>query len=175
MPDNRHVEIYTDGACSPNPGPGGYGVIVARDGERLELAGGFRKTTNNRMEMLAAIKGLKSVDGDGGDGLDIAIFSDSRYLVDMFNGGYAKRWQANGWMRDPRHRALNEDLWGELLGLADAHRVRFNWVRGHSEHPENERCDELAVEARRADDLPPDEAYEKAVAQAQEQMGFDLS
>lgn len=156
--DPKTVEIFTDGACSPNPGTGGYGVIIACNGDRTELSGGFRKTTNNRMEIIAAIEGLKALSDDGSG--SVMVYSDSRYVVDMFNGGYAAKWRANDWMRDKRHRALNPDLWGELLDLAGNRQVRFEWVRGHNEHPENERCDELAVEARQKDDLPPDAGYE---------------
>lgn len=154
------IEIYTDGACSPNPGRGGFGVIIVRDGQRSELAGGVRKTTNNRMELLAAVEGLEAAVQGRAAGLTVTIFSDSRYLVDMFNGGHAQRWRAKGWMRNPKERARNEDLWGRLLDLAADHRVRFEWVRSHSEHPENERCDQLAVMARLKPNLPPDAGYE---------------
>lgn len=136
-------------------------MIIVRDERRWELSGGFRKTTNNRMEILAAIEGLKGVLVDRMVGLEITIFSDSRYLVDMFNQGHAKRWRAKGWMRTPKDRAKNEDLWGSLLDLAAPHRVRFVWVKSHNEHPENERCDQLAVEARLQGALPPDEGYER--------------
>lgn len=154
------IEIYTDGACSPNPGQGGFGVIILQDGRRTELAGGFRKTTNNRMEILAAVEGLAAVMKGRETGLRVTIFSDSRYLVDMFNGGHARRWRAKGWMRSPKERARNEDLWGRLLDLAANHCVRFEWVKSHNEHPENERCDQMAVEARMKPGLPPDGGYE---------------
>ena len=164
MSADQLIEIYTDGACSPNPGRGGYGVIIVQNAQRRELSGGFSKTTNNRMEILAAIEGLKGVAGGQGLGLDITIFSDSRYLVDMFNQGHAKRWRAKGWMRGPKDRAKNEDLWGCLLDLAMPHDVKFVWVKSHNEHPENERCDQLAVEARQRGNLPPDEEYERGGA-----------
>jgi ribonuclease HI len=160
MSSEHIIEIYTDGACSPNPGRGGYGIIIVQQQQKRELSGGFRKTTNNRMEILAAVEGLKEVTAGQGDGLKITIFSDSRYLVDMFNEGHARRWRAKGWMRGPRDRAKNEDLWGQLLDLATGHQVRFVWVKSHNEHPENERCDQLAVEARQKGALPPDEQYE---------------
>jgi ribonuclease HI len=112
------------------------------------------------MEILAAIEGLKGVTEGQESGLDITIFSDSRYLVDMFNEGHARRWRAKGWMRDPKDRAKNEDLWGALLDLAAGQGVKFVWVKSHNEHPENERCDQLAVEARQLATLPPDEPYE---------------
>lgn len=167
----QNIEIYTDGACSPNPGPGGYGLIIVRDGSKTELSGGFRNTTNNRMEMLAAIEGLKALNGDSGAA--VTVYSDSRYLVDMFNGGYAVKWRNNGWKLANRKPALNIDLWGELLDLVENRQVRLEWVRGHDEHPENERCDALAVEARQKADLPPDEGYEIATAQvASEQLSL---
>lgn len=160
MSADQIIEIYTDGACSPNPGRGGYGVIVVQNGRRWELSGGFRKTTNNRMEILAAIEGLKGVTAGQQSGLDVTIFSDSRYLVDMFNEGHARRWRAKGWMRGPKDRAKNEDLWGSLLDLATGQAVKFVWVKSHNEHPENERCDQLAVEARQQAALPPDDFFE---------------
>jgi len=176
MTSTRAIDIYTDGACSPNPGPGGYGLIIARNGNRTERSGGFRKTTNNRMEIIAVLEGLKALDLDGKEQVDITIHSDSRYLVDMFNGGYAAKWRANGWRRENRQRALNSDLWGALLDLASHMPVKFEWVRGHNEHPENERCDELAVEARQKEDLPPDEGYENLSHQipSQQLTLFDL-
>lgn len=155
------IEIYTDGACSPNPGRGGYGALIVQQGRRRELSGGFCKTTNNRMEILGAVEGLKAVTAGQSTGLAITVFSDSRYLVDMFNQGHAKRWRAKGWMRGPKDRAKNEDLWGALLDLAAPHGVNFVWVKSHNEHPENERCDQLAVEARQQAGLPVDEGYER--------------
>lgn len=156
------IEIYTDGACSPNPGPGGYGVIIIRNGVRTELAGGFRNTTNNRMEILAAIEGLKALDArpDDSPERDVTVYSDSRYVVDMLNGGYAAKWRANAWMRNKKEPALNPDLWEQLLDGTAKRSVKFEWVKGHSEHPENDRCDKLAVAARQATDLPADTGYE---------------
>jgi ribonuclease HI len=174
--DSKTVEIFTDGACSPNPGPGGYGVIIQRDGKRTELSGGFRNTTNNRMEILAAIKGLTALDtaGENGhNGYDVTIFSDSRYVVDMFTGEHAKRWRAQGWMRNRKDRALNPDLWAQLLDLSEKNRVGFKWVKSHNDHPQNERCDQLAVEARQKEDLPPDGGYEEAIRIETEQTEFD--
>jgi ribonuclease HI len=153
----KNVEIYTDGACAPNPGCGGFGAIIVQNEIRRELSGGFRMTTNNRMEILAAIEGLRGIEGSE---LDITIYTDSRYLADMFNEGHASRWKSNRWMRNKRDRALNPDLWHELLEFSDKHQIRFEWVKGHAGHLENERCDELAVEARKAADLPSDEGYE---------------
>ncbi|MCE9615529.1 MAG: ribonuclease HI [Lentisphaerae bacterium] len=156
------VTIFTDGAASPNPGPGGYGVILIRNGQRRELSGGFRKTTNNRMEILAAIVGLREMNGEKST---VAIHSDSKYVVDMFTGGYAAQWRRNGWRRQKgKAPALNPDLWEELLNLAALHDVRFEWVRGHADNADNTRCDELDVTARQGNDLPPDVGYESASA-----------
>ena len=155
-PDSSTVIIYADGACSPNPGKGGYGVILVDDGRRQELSGGFRKTTNNRMELFSVIAGLKSL---APDTRSVTVYSDSRYVVDMYMGGYARKWKANQWRRG-REPALNSDLWDALLTLCDRHRVNFQWVRGHAEHPENTRCDELAILARQVENLPADEFFE---------------
>ena len=133
-------------------------MIVIHAGRRRELSGGFRKTTNNRMEILAAVEGLKAVGRDHGS--RVTVYSDSRYLVDMVNGGHARKWRTNGWTLASRKPALNVDLWTELLELADSGDISFEWVRGHNEHPENERCDEMAVEARQVEDLPADVGYE---------------
>lgn len=154
------VDIYTDGACSGNPGPGGYGTVLLGGGKRLELAGGFRRTTNNRMELYAIIAGLKALKKND---LDITVHSDSKYIVERMLDGAARRWKANGWMRDRKHRAKNVDLWDGLLALCDRHEVAFVWVPGHDGNAENERCDELAVEARQREDLPPDGGYENPV------------
>jgi len=161
MDNCRSIEIYTDGACSPNPGPGGYGLIIAQDGRTRELSGGYRNTTNNRMEIMAAPVGLREIRSEAGE--KVKIYSDSRYLVNMYNGGYAAKWRSKGWRLANKQPALNVDLWGELLDLAHSG-VSFEWVRGHSEHPENERCDVLAVAARLQDNLPPDTGYEALAA-----------
>ncbi|MDE0837463.1 MAG: ribonuclease HI [Kiritimatiellae bacterium] len=173
MDSEQHISIYTDGACSPNPGPGGYGVIIEHNGHVVELSGGFSNTTNNRMEILGAIRGMAALTEDQVARGVVAIYSDSRYVVDMFNGGYAEKWRANGWRLASRQPAQNTDLWAELLTLAEARRVSFHWVKGHNEHPQNERCDELAVLARQQDALPPDEGYAPAVVQsAPEQLSL---
>jgi len=156
------VVMYTDGAASPNPGPGGYGVVLLRDGQRRELSGGFRKTTNNRMEILGAVVGLRALDGERAA---VTIYSDSKYVVDMYMGGYAEQWRRNGWRRQQgKAPALNPDLWEELLTLSARHAVRFQWVRGHADNPENTRCDALAVMARQGANLPPDAGYEATAA-----------
>ena len=163
------VSIYTDGACSPNPGAGGYGVILVSGGKSIEMSGGFRKTTNKRMELYSVIAGLNSLKQDGAA---VTIYSDSKYVVDSFTGGFAKQWKMNGWQRG-RQPARNPDLWGQLLNLCDRHEVSFIWVKGHAEHKENMRCDELAVTARQAKDLPTDEGYEKQSVPAQLSL-FDV-
>jgi ribonuclease HI len=151
--------IYTDGGCLNNPGPGGYGVVIIEDGDRTELSGGYRLTTNNRMELTGAIVGLKSLAGRKVSPLTVC--TDSRYVVDGISKGWASRWRSRGWMRDAKHRAENIDLWAILLDLCDAYRPSFVWVKGHAGHAENERCDSLAKEAASSPGLQADEAYEK--------------
>ncbi len=151
----ERVLIYTDGACTGNPGPGGYAALVACGGQRKEISGGFARTTNNRMEILAAISGLESLEQRS----HVIVYSDSQYVVNAISKGWAKRWQANGWMRNAKEKAINPDLWTRLLALCAQHDVEFAWVRGHAGHPENERCDFLSVQAARQNDLPPDPGY----------------
>ena len=158
MPDR--VIIYTDGACSGNPGPGGYGTVMQYGDNRKELSGGFRNTTNNRMELLAVIKGLQLLNRP----CEVTVFSDSKYIVDAVNKGWARRWQANGWKRNKREKALNPDLWARLLKLLDIHEVSLRWVKGHAGNPGNERADTLAVAASQGDNLAIDEGYEKQTA-----------
>ena len=145
--------IYTDGACANNPhGSGGYGAIIVNGEQRLELSEGFRKTTNNRMEMYAAIKGLEALT----EPCRVTLFSDSQYLVNSITKGWVYRWQNNHWMRNKTDPALNVDLWKRLLQLCEKHQVTFQWVRGHAGHPENERCDQLAVRALKSPNLSED-------------------
>jgi len=159
------IEIYTDGACQSNPGPGGYGVVLIADGRRRELSGGFRKTTNNRMELFSVIRALRELDHPNSK---VTVYSDAQYVVNMINGGYAQRWRRDGWTRNHgKDPAMNPDLWEILLDLCARHAVRFVWVRGHADNKENSRCDELAVAARQGTDLPADEGYEKPVAPVQ--------
>jgi ribonuclease HI len=153
----KHIKLYTDGACSGNPGPGGYGVVLLYDSHRKELSGGFRRTTNNRMEILAAITGLEALK----EPCHVTLYSDSQYLVNAVEKGWAPRWQTNGWMRNKKEKAVNPDLWERLLELCQIHKVRFEWLRGHAGHGENERCDELATGAARGPNLAIDEGYEK--------------
>jgi ribonuclease HI len=153
---DESVKIYTDGACKGNPGPGGYGVVLLSGARRKELSGGFRKTTNNRMELLACIEGLRSLKRP----CDVELTSDSSYVVNAVEKGWAKRWRSNGWKLSPSKPAKNSDLWKQLLDLCAEHTVKFHWVKGHAGHPENERCDVLAVEACLLKDLPADLVFE---------------
>ena len=155
----KQVTLYTDGACKNNPGPGGYGVVLLFDSHRKELSAGYRKTTNNRMEILAAVAGLEALK----EPCQVRLYSDSQYLVNAMEKGWASRWQANGWKRNSKERAINPDLWEKLLELCKIHRVEFIWVRGHAGHIENERCDTLATSAILESNLAIDEAYERTV------------
>ena len=140
MAAKKQVEIFTDGACSGNPGPGGYGVILRYKGVSKELSGGEERTTNNRMT--AVITGLSALK----EPCAVTLHSDSKYIIDAIQKGWAKKWRANGWMRNAKDPALNPDLWEKLLDLLEKHEVTFVWVKGHAGHPENERCDQLAVQ-----------------------------
>lgn len=151
----KTVTIYTDGACLGNPGPGGYGVVLLYGDVRKELSGGYRLTTNNRMEMMAAIVGLQSLK----EPCVVTLYSDSQYVVNAITKGWAKKWRANGWKRNKTDKAVNPDLWEQLLELCDRHKVTFSWVRGHSGNVENECCDQLAVAAAKQKELPPDTGY----------------
>ena len=138
----KYIELFTDGACSGNPGPGGWGAVL-RYGEReKELSGGEKDTTNNRMELTAVIKGLAALK----EPCNVRLVTDSKYVADGIDKGWAKSWQKNGWIKSDKKKALNSDLWEELLRLCDIHDVKITWVKGHAGHPENERCDRLAVE-----------------------------
>ena len=158
----KRVTIYTDGACSGNPGPGGYGAVLRSGGHSKELSAGFRKTTNNRMELLAVISGLEILKAPS----RVRIYSDSRYIVDAVNKGWARRWRANGWQRNKKERAINPDLWSRLLDLMEVHDTEFRWVKGHAGNAGNERADALAVAASNSDDLAIDEGYETPSAHA---------
>ena len=149
------IIIYTDGACTGNPGAGGYGAVIIDGDRREELSSGYRLTTNNRMEMMGAIAALESLKSNS----KVKLHSDSKYIVDAVVKGWAKKWQANGWRRNKKEMAKNPDLWQELLDLCKIHDVEFVWVKGHAGIPENERCDRLAVAAAHQSNLPPDEGY----------------
>ena len=148
----KKVEIYTDGACSGNPGPGGYGTILRFNGQEKELSAGYKQTTNNRMELMAIIVGLEALK----EKCQVAVYSDSKYIVDAVNQGWARRWEKNGWMRNKKEAAKNPDLWERLLDLLDEHQVKLHWVKGHAGHAENERCDQLAVQAAAGTNLLDD-------------------
>ena len=156
FPQVNPVTIYTDGACTGNPGPGGYGAVIIQDGKRRELSKGYAMTTNNRMELMAAIAALESLTQSS----QVRLFTDSKYLSDAINKGWTDTWQANGWRKSDKSKVLNMDLWKRLLHLLDKHEVRILWVKGHAGHKENERCDQLAVQAAQGKNLSQDSAYE---------------
>ena len=137
----KHVDIFTDGACSGNPGPGGWGAILRFNGVEKELSGGERETTNNRMEMTAVITALSALK----ESCEVTLYSDSKYIIDSVTKGWAVGWRSRGWKKADKSPALNADLWEKLLALLEKHKVTFEWVKGHAGHPENERCDTLAV------------------------------
>ncbi len=156
---NGKVILYTDGGCMNNPGPGGYGVVLLYADKRKELSGGFRLTTNNRMELTACIQGLLALKFP----CPVIVFSDSQYLINGMTKGWALRWKKKGWMRTPDQMAENADLWAQLLELCSIHRVEFVWVKGHAGTPENERCDQLAKAAAMNKEIhQPDTPYEIA-------------
>ena len=138
----KHVEIFTDGACSGNPGKGGWGAILRYGGVTKELSGGEPETTNNRMELTAVIKALEALK----EPCEVTLTSDSKYVIDAITQRWVYNWKRNGWRKADKKPALNVDLWEILLSLLERHRVTFVWVKGHAGHPENERCDQLAVQ-----------------------------
>jgi len=148
----KKVEIFTDGACSGNPGPGGFGVILKSGNTIKELSAGYKKTTNNRMELRAVISGLEALK----ENCQVKIYSDSKYIVDAMKQGWARRWRRNNWHRNKNEKAMNPDLWQQLLDLTDRHQVEYIWIKGHDGHPENERCDQLAVAAAAGENLLED-------------------
>ncbi len=161
-PSPGEIVMYTDGGCAGNPGPGGYGAIILDGESRREIAGGFRLTTNNRMELMACIAALETLTGPA----NVVLHSDSRYVVNGIGQGWARKWRANGWMRTKTEAARNCDLWARLLDLCDRHRVRFVWVHGHAGNRENERCDELATGAAQGPGLREDQGYLRSLAGA---------
>ena len=146
------IYLYTDGASSGNPGPGGYGVVLKCAGREMEMSEGFSLTTNNRMELLAVIKGLEAVRWQNAE---VHVYSDSSYVVNAINQGWLENWQRRGFSK-----VKNPDLWMRLVPLLRAHRVAFHWIRGHAGHPENERCDKLATGAADGNDLAVDPGVE---------------
>lgn len=153
----KKVTIFTDGGCEPNPGPGGYSVILIYGNTQKELTGGFSLTTNNRMELFAAIAGLQALKFP----CMVKLYSDSRYLVDAMTKKWAQKWRENGWWRNKKAKASNIDLWEKLIALCNKHQVEFEWVKGHAGIGANERCDELSMAALKQPNLPADEGYEQ--------------
>ena len=157
-PKTGEVTIYTDGGARYNPGPGGYGIVQIYKGERKELSGGFRLTTNNRMELMACIVALRELEYRD---RPVTLYSDSSYVVNGIVKGWAKGWRKRGWIKSDRKPAINPDLWAELLDLVEDLDITFTWVKGHAGNPMNERCDELAVASARQGGLPVDAGYKK--------------
>ena len=141
----KTVTIYTDGACSGNPGPGGWGAILQYGRFQKELSGGEEQTTNNRMELTGVITALEALT----EPCVVELWSDSKYVIDALQKGWAKGWRKRGWVKSDKKPALNSDLWEKLLDLTEEHEMRYHWVKGHADNPFNNRCDELAVEARK--------------------------
>jgi ribonuclease HI len=160
LADLKQVTIFTDGCCLGNPGPGGYGVVLKYKSQRKELSAGYRKTTNNRMELLAAIVALRALK----ERCKVTLYSDSKYVIDGMAKGWAAQWKANGWMRNKKERAINPDLWEQLLSLAGQHDVTFQWVKGHAGNHDNERCDQLANQAAAGKFHLEDDVYESGKA-----------
>jgi ribonuclease HI len=155
-PRTDEVTIYTDGGARYNPGPGGYGIVQIYNGERKELSGGYRLTTNNRMELMGCIVALRELEYRD---KPVTLYSDSSYVVNGIVKGWAKSWRKRGWIKSDKKPAVNPDLWAQLLDLVEDLNITFKWVKGHAGHPMNERCDELAVACARQDGLPEDTGY----------------
>lgn len=156
--NNNTVYAFSDGSALGNPGPGGYGVVLKYGDNLKELSQGYVHTTNNRMELMGAIMALESLK----ERQRVVLTTDSQYVINGIEKGWARKWRANGWMRNRKERALNPDMWERLLRAVDRHEVSFNWVRGHTGHPENERCDELANGAAQGSDLIEDKVFVEA-------------
>lgn len=137
----KHIDIYTDGACSGNPGPGGWGAILRYNGVEKELSGSLAETTNNRMELTAVISALGALK----EPCEVTVYTDSKYVCDAITKGWVYSWKRNGWKKADKKPALNSDLWEQMLTLLKTHKTEFVWLKGHAGHPENERCDRLAV------------------------------
>ncbi|HPS57923.1 MAG TPA: ribonuclease HI [Spirochaetota bacterium] len=155
-PDPNRVTIYTDGGSSGNPGPGGYGVVQVYNGQVKEITGGFRHTTNNRMELMGVIVALRQLEFRD---RPVTVYTDSSYVVNGITKGWAKSWRKNNWIKSDKQPAINPDLWSELLDLTADLDVAFVWVKGHAGNPLNERCDELAVSSAKQKGLPEDKGY----------------
>ena len=141
MKELKHVMLYTDGACSGNPGPGGYGAILKYGKFEKRISGGEKNTTNNRMELMAVIKGLQALN----EKCIVTLCSDSKYVIDALSKGWAEKWKNNNWIKSDKKKALNDDLWEELLRLTNYHQLEYEWIKGHNGHKENEICDAMAV------------------------------
>ncbi len=152
----KEVSIYTDGSCLGNPGRGGYGAILRYGKHEKELSGGFACTTNNRMEIYAAIAALSILR----EPCSVTLYSDSKYLVQAMENGWLASWRRNGWKKADKSAVLNVDLWQKLVQVMEMHKIKFQWVKGHASNPQNNRCDELARTAAAQDGLPPDEVFE---------------
>ena len=157
MPARPNITIYTDGSSRGNPGRGGFGTLLISGTRRKEIAVGYQKTTNNRMELLAAIAGLEVLKRPS----DVTLYSDSKYVIDAVNKGWLNGWKRRGWIKSDKQPVKNVDLWKRLDAAAAEHAVTWKWVKGHAGHPENERCDELATSAADGDDLKPDRGFEQ--------------
>ncbi len=155
----KKVDIYTDGACTGNPGRGGFGAVLMYKGTQREISRGFRKTTNNRMELMAAIEALKLLKEE----CEVDLYSDSKYLTDTINKGWLFSWIKNGWKKSDKKCVLNIDLWSEIAELIKKHKVKFIWVKGHDGNKYNEVCDRLAVQAYTEEPEGVDENYEKTL------------
>ncbi len=164
----KEVILYTDGGCEPNPGPGGYGVVMLFGKNRKELSGGFKLTTNNRMEIYATIAGLEALKYP----CKVKLYSDSKYVVDAMTKGWVLNWREKGWRRNNKEKAVNPDLWERLLNQTERHQVEFIWVKGHAGFIHNERCDELAMNAMKEKELPLDEGY---MARSDEEIADKIS
>jgi len=152
----REITLYTDGSCHGNPGPGGYAAILIFGKKKKELTGGYRKTTNNRMELLAAVRGFEALK----EPCKVQFYTDSTYVRNGLEKGWAAGWRSRGWKKKDKKMAVNADLWNDLLNAVDEHTIEYHWVKGHSGNPLNERCDELANEqSLKANALPKDPGY----------------
>lgn len=155
-PRAGEVTIYTDGGSSGNPGPGGYGVVIIYEGRRREYTGGYRLTTNNRMELMGVIVALRELEFKD---VPVTLYTDSSYVVNGITKGWAEKWRKNNWIKSDKQPAVNPDLWGELLDLIKPLNIKFMWVKGHAGNTYNERCDELAVASAKKPGLPEDKGY----------------
>ena len=151
------VELHTDGACSGNPGPGGWGALLRYGKKEKELSGGYRLTTNNRMELMACIVALQQIKKSS---KKLVLFSDSSYVVNGISKGWVKKWRTCGWLKSDKKPVINQDLWEKLYLLQERLDIEFRWVKGHAGNPLNERCDQLAVQSARGSDLPVDVGYQ---------------